>query len=154
MAEFKVSIKGMEKFIKTLKQAPDIVMNEADDAIQSISRLIQTHARQEAPRDTGLLANQIQYERLGIAKAEVISKAEYSEDVHEGRPPGRITDTRPLERWGKRHGFANTNLLIDRIERSGTAPNPFLKRALAESERFMEVHLKKANDRMVERLSI
>ena len=153
MAEIKLQVQGLDRFLSSLKKAPSVVIDVAHEVIQRIGIQIQTLGRQEAPRDTGLLANQIQYASLGLVKAEVISKAEHSYDVHEGQPRNtKIVDTKPLERWADRHGIDNSYLLIRHIERHGTRPNPFFERALKQAEHFIESHVNTGADLMAERL--
>ena len=157
MAEVRLQVKGLDEFMANMRRAPTMVIQIADEVIQRIGIHLQTQGREEAPRDTGLLRNQIQYASLALAKAEVISKAEYSHEVHEGRPPNKkIHDRVPLERWAKRHGI-NTNygvnLLIAHIERFGTDGQPFFEIALDQSKHFIESHLQTGADLMADRIA-
>ena len=153
MAKLKLRVKGLDEFVRQLQRAPELVIDVADEVIQRIGVQLQREARDEAPKDTGQLRSQILYDKIAPAQAQVIAKSEYAHDVHEGRRPSKIVDTKPLERWAERHGIDNSYLLIKHIERFGTDKNPFMDRAFQIAEKFIEAHLRTGADLMAERLA-
>ncbi len=100
------------------------------DFLNRVTIAGQSLAREEAPVDTGRLANSINAEvdRASIPGwGQFGPNVDYARAVHDGSRP-HWPPIAPLIRWGQRHGV-NPYALQRAIARRGTKPNPFLDRA-------------------------
>ena len=90
----------------------------------------------------------------------VISTAEYSQAVHEGRRPGRRPPTEPLQLWAVRklglsgdEAWSAAFAIQRKIGKEGTEANPFMTRALERSETDIARIWKDVQSAIVRRLN-
>lgn len=73
-----ITLKGFKEFQDKLKRLPPTIKAEVDDVVQDAGATWEELAKQDAPKDQGLLAGQITNKSLGLMKNEVTSPSEYS----------------------------------------------------------------------------
>ena len=136
-----VQLKDIEKVNYAFSQAPLKLGIEIQKSLKLIGYRVQRLAKQNAPKDTGVLVNRIDVEAQPL-KVIVASKANYSVYVHEGTKP-HYPPIDKIKGWSKRHGI-NPYLVARGISKNGTKANPFMKDALEESTSYAEDKLNSA----------
>lgn len=128
-----------------------VVSTEMHLAFQRAGIIVTNRAKKLAPVDRGRLRASITYQvdpAIFPKWAEVGTNTEYAPDIHDGRPPGTMPPVSELAGWAKRKGL-DAWAVAKGIEERGTRPNPFLRRALDDTERQIVEQFDNALERMV-----
>jgi hypothetical protein len=113
--DFTLEIPGIQAFEAVFSQAPVKVEAELQTAIQKSALTIVRHGREEAPVDQGTLRSSIA-ERFTPLGAIVSPNVPYAVYVHEGT------------------GQYARGQTTGRIKHGGIRPNPFMERAMDNSQ--------------------
>jgi hypothetical protein len=136
-----VRIEGMDELRRKL--SPAIVARPARSFLMRGGRVVQKHARENAPRDRGGLRRSIEVELDSAATplwARIGTNSDYGRATELGRPAGSMPPSAPLELWARRHPKAggyepgDGKALAIAIFRRGIEARPFLEPAMRQSE--------------------
>ncbi|WP_288395061.1 HK97 gp10 family phage protein [uncultured Vagococcus sp.] len=79
-----VKIKGLNAYIRNVNKQPALVQKAVDQEINRSALRVERNAKKLAAWDTGWLSNNIYSTMVSLAKAEVMSPADYSIYIEEG----------------------------------------------------------------------
>lgn len=129
-----LTIKNLDEIERMFKKAPGKMLDGIHKAIQRSILIIERNAKREAPVNKGTgggtLRQSIKSKMSGRATGEVSVEAKYAMFVHEGTRPHVIRPTRMKALANTREGKFFGRLVMH----PGTQPNPFLERAVKQSE--------------------
>jgi HK97 gp10 family phage protein len=147
-ALIELKIEKLPEIKKLFKQYPQIISERMDVAVQRAGLMIERSAKRFAPVNKqsggGNLRQSIRSFRTGLAKAVVMSGANYSVYVHEGTRPHII---RPV----RKKGLANirTGQYFGKIvHHPGTRANPFLQKAIDSESQYIQSEFAKVIDNL------
>ncbi len=144
-----VEIKNLDELKKTLEAYPRVSAKEINSAINKTLVHIQGEAMKKAPVDTGKLRSHWQL-RVYDLEGYLRNKMKYAIFVHEGTKPHWV-GKKHLQGWANRHGIPV--FLVQRaIAKKGTKANPFLKKAIINSERELDRYFETALDNILKKI--
>lgn len=171
---FEIKIKNLAEFQRMFKKAPDKVKDEFSAALNKLAVRTQAMAvetaRNKKIHSTGNLIQQIKWKKIGQLAYAVISGADYSLFVEEGRKPGKWPPYKPIFEWVQRHyqrfsGFKtkkskaaqadikNIAFLIQRkIGRKGIKPRPYMEYTWQKMQKAADEYFEQALNNVVKSL--
>lgn len=146
-----IKLKNPKKFENKLQELDENKTNAIKTTLNKAGTLIWAQSRRNSPVDTGRLQNSIakDFNRFNL-EMRVGTNVKYAIFVHEGTKPHwpPIDALRP---WARSHGISPF-VVARAIARKGTKAQPFIKRAVDESEnkinRIFESEIRKAIDKL------
>ena len=121
----------------TSEQRKEVLDKALDQIADLIAGKIVRNIRDYDIWDTGALAQSVNVERKFLEKKIVIG-APYAKDIEYGTPPHKVS-YEDIRKWVERklgiHGKGASRFaknIVDKIEREGTDPQPFVRPALRE----------------------
>lgn len=138
-----LQIRGLEQVEQMFRKAPQKMLTEIQSAINRSILIIERNAKRQAPVNKapggGTLRQSIKARMTGKATGEVEVGASYAIYVHEGTRPHII---RPVRR--KALANVRTKQMFGRlVMHPGTKANPFLQRAIDDSEQAVNKEFEK-----------
>lgn len=134
MTTISVKIKNFDEIRKVWNEAPEKLTTEVHRAISRTILVVQANAMREAPVNKqsagGNLRQSIRSQMIGTASGMVEVGVNYAGYVHEGTRPHQIRVKNKRSLANRRSGQFFGRV----VNHPGTAPNPFLQRAVENSE--------------------
>lgn len=134
MSGVTITIKNLDEIEKMFRKAPGKMLDGIHKAIQKSILIIERNAKREAPVNKGTgggtLRQSIKSRMVGKATGEVSVEAKYAVFVHEGTRAHVIRPLRMKALANTREGKFFGRLVMH----PGTTANPFLQRAVEQSE--------------------
>lgn len=153
---FKVDLIGFDTIAERLKTISDEKFNEVDAEIGASIKTMERNAKRDAPKDQGLLVNEISSFREKPLEWQLVSPALYSAFVEFGTksnvviPPGleataaefrgkfqsSISAKEAIFNWCKRHGIDQRAwyAIFVKIMVKGVRPHPFFFKQLTAEQ--------------------
>lgn len=147
-----IELPGLGRVLDIFEQAGKFGETQLKRALSRGAILLQRAEREEAPRDTSNLAGNINIIDLGPMETMISPKANYAEPIHNGRLPGNPPPASALESWARRKGL-NPYAVSKSIGQKGTKPNPFVARALENSQQGINDEFDLAADKIQDYIS-
>lgn len=140
------SSKDFDRFLKYLRQNPDVMLKHAQVAMKTSTLLLEGSSKKNAPSNEGTLRKGI-ISTITPLKSSVIATAKHSIFVHDGTKPHwpPFQPNGALDRWAKAKGIP-TFLVARAIARKGTKAQPFMDEAIEENESKINQLFKTALD--------
>lgn len=135
-----VKIKDFDKIKRAWKEAPQKMTSEIHTAVGKTVLKVENEAKREAPVNRqsggGNLRQSIRGSITGTASGVVEVGANYAVPVHEGTRPHKIVARNKKALANKRTGQFFGRV----VNHPGTAANPFLERAVENSQGDIDVY--------------
>jgi HK97 gp10 family phage protein len=143
-----IKLKNTNEIMAKLRKMPMEMTRQLDIAVKKTVSLVHNEAFKEAPvnkqANGGNLRQSINSSITGIARGKVEVGSSYGVFVHEGTSPHEI---RPVNK--KALANVRTGQFFGKLVRhTGTKPNPFLKRAVDNSESEIQDYFRLAVERV------
>lgn len=139
-----IKLKNASEIMAKLKKMPVEMTKELDTAVKKTLSLVQNKTFKEAPVNKqgggGNLRQSIRSDMSGVARGKLEVGSDYGIYVHEGTRP-HIIEIK------NKKGLANIRtgqFFGKRVQHTGTAPNPFLQRAVESSEEEIQGYFEEA----------
>lgn len=151
MKTIKIEIEGLNKLKTAFRKSPEIVRDQIQKAITQSIFLVHREAKLEAPVGvTGHLRSRMG-KQITPFRGVIGPTVEYGLFVHEGTSP-HWTSVKNLEKWANKKGI-NPFALQRSIARKGTKANPFMTRAVDQSEGKVQEFFQLAIDNVLKQLT-
>lgn len=151
-AHIEIELPGLGRLLDIVDKAGPFGITQLKRALNRGAIILQRAERQEAPRDTSNLANMISIIDVGSMEVMISPRANYAEAIHNGRLPGNPPPASALESWARRKGL-NPYAVSKSIGQKGTKPNPFVARALDDSQNAINDEFDAAADKVQDYIS-
>jgi HK97 gp10 family phage protein len=139
-----IKLQNASEIMAKLRKMPAEMTKELDTAVKKTLALVQNETMKEAPVNKqgggGNLRQSIRSGMSGVARGKLEVGSDYGIYVHEGTRPHVIEIK-------NKKGLANIRtgqFFGKRVQHTGTAPNPFLQRAVESSEGEIQDYFKEA----------
>jgi HK97 gp10 family phage protein len=150
----KVEIPGLDKLLAAVKKAPAVTLNEVSKAVQKSALTVQSAAIKEAPVNKGHgggnLRQNIKVTQMTKTRAVITSRAPYSIFVEEGTKPHLIRPKVKKALADRRNKLFFGKL----VHHPGTKANPFMERAVKQSQSKVTEFFKLAMVNVIKTLKI
>lgn len=121
---FEIKLDGYESLMKALKELPEEKLQEVEDEFEAAAYMIETLAKQYAPKDQGQIANSISNRKTGPITFEVVVQKSYAPFVEFGTKskvqiPAELQAVAAQYRNGQRNGGSMKKAIYDWAKRKG-----------------------------------
>lgn len=154
--QFSISIQGDRELKRALHGYNQKIRKGLQQEVARTATDIHRDAKTDAPVDTGILRNKINFVVQDLA-ATVFSNAKYSTDVEQGQKPGRWPNPQDIRKWVERklgipkNKSKSVAFLVGRkIFQKGTDAQPYFEPAVKKNQKefFKNVKRMVANSRL------
>jgi HK97 gp10 family phage protein len=152
--ELKLTLNNAAKLIDTFNRAPEIARKEYLISLERVAAKVVSEAKRNSPVGKGYsgggnLRQSINYVQNGGSGFVVWVNAEYGVYVDQGTRPHLI-----LPRTKKMLAFQINGkwVFAKRVNHPGTKAQPFFTNAVAEGERYANVEMEAAADRVISQI--
>lgn len=143
-----IKLNNATEIMAKLRKMPAEMTKQLDTAVKKTMSLMQNETFKEAPVNKqgggGNLRQSIRSSMIGLAKGKLEVGSEYGIFVHEGTRP-HVIEVK------NKKGLANVRtgqFFGKKVNHTGTAPNPFLQRAIQNNEAEIQDYFKLAVERV------
>lgn len=145
--EIDVKISNIKQIKAAFRRSPAVMTKELNTAIRKTVLVIRGRSVRNAPARTGRLRSSA-YTSYAPLMGEIGFKANYALFVHEGTKAHMILPLTKKALWWK-----GANHPVARVRHPGTRANPFLKRAVTESQGDVDRYFKEAVDNTMQNIA-
>lgn len=139
--QFSINIQGDRELKRALRGYNQKIRKGLQQEVARTATDIHRDAKGDAPVDTGILRNKINFVIQDLA-ATVFSGAKYSSDVEAGQKPGRWPNPQDIRKWVERKlGVARNRsksvafLVARKIFKKGTPAQPYFGPAVKKNQK-------------------